>query len=662
MPEYFTMKRVGTMPRLPLEGGLDLTYRCNNNCRHCWVRIAPGAPESSQELTFDEILGIVDQARVLGTREWAISGGEPMLRSDFGEIFDYITRKSARYSINTNGTLITLKIAQLLKRKGNKMIALYGATAEVNDHITRNPGSFEATLRGMAYLREARAAFTVQLIPMKDNYHQWQAMIELAKSYSPRWRCGAPWLHLSAYVAAQKNAEIAEQRLAPAEVIALDPPDLSYEERLAELTVDTHPEGASGFHHDDRLFAACIERRRAFHIDPSGHMSFCPFITDSALRYDLRSGSLREAWEEFVPSLANRVRGSEEWRTNCGSCEKSPDCRWCAVYGYLETGRFSAPVPYLCQLAEETRRHKQESTLRHRRYFQIAGITIRVESDLPMDQLPFAEALQPFEVQGPGSDMVTLRHVFELPDVAERDLGVPLYRKAPWTIYRKGDSFIYLGMSQDLEPAESNRVAVFDSDFGHGIIYSSPRQESRIRREGFPSLTLFPTDQILVAQLLAARHGCYLHAAGAIMENQGLLFVGHSGAGKSTASLMLRGQAEILCDDRIIVRRWPEGFKIHGTWSHGDVLDVSPNSAPLKAILFLQKSVDNRLERLRKNEVILRRLLATLIKPLGTRDWWEHTLELMEQIVDAVPCYEMQFDESGKIVSYLKELAADGLR
>ena len=208
------------------------------------------------------------------------------------------------------------------------------------------------------------------------------------------------------------------------------------------------------------------------------------------------------------------MSSSRRLQTECGAAKSGstaaapvkigPDCRSCAVYGYLETGRFSAPVPYLCQVTEETRRHKQEWPSRHRRYFEIAGITIRLESDLPMDQLPFAEALQPFEVQGPGSDMVTLRHVFELPDVAERDLGVPLYRKAPWTIYRKGDSFIYLGMSQDLEPAESNRVAVFDSDFGHGIIYSSPRQESTIRREGFPNLTLFPTDQILVAQLLAA--------------------------------------------------------------------------------------------------------------------------------------------------------------
>ena len=150
------------MPRLPLEGGLDLTYRCNNNCRHCWVRIAPSAPESSQELAFEEIRDIADQARLLGTREWAISGGEPMLRHDFADVFDYLTRKSTGYSLNTNGTLITSKSARLLKRRGTKMIALYGATAEVNDHITRCPGSFQATLQGMAYMREVGAGFMVQ--------------------------------------------------------------------------------------------------------------------------------------------------------------------------------------------------------------------------------------------------------------------------------------------------------------------------------------------------------------------------------------------------------------------------------------------------------------------------------------------------------------------
>lgn len=82
-------------------------------------------------------------------------------------------------------------MAQLMRRKGGKMVALYGATAEVHDHITRTPGSFERTMRGFAYLKEAGAGFTVQLIPMRDNYHQWDEMQALAQSLSRYWRCGA---------------------------------------------------------------------------------------------------------------------------------------------------------------------------------------------------------------------------------------------------------------------------------------------------------------------------------------------------------------------------------------------------------------------------------------------------------------------------------------
>ncbi|MGA9097554.1 MAG: radical SAM protein, partial [Methanotrichaceae archaeon] len=167
MNEYLRLEKSIKTPRLPLEGSLDLTYRCNNNCRHCWLRIPNGAAEQQMEISTDEIKSIVDQARRMGCRNWRISGGEPMLRSDFAEIFDYITSRTASYSINTNGTMITPEIAELLRRKGNKMVALYGATAEVHDHVTRNPGSFDATMRGFQLLKDAGAGFTVQLIPMK---------------------------------------------------------------------------------------------------------------------------------------------------------------------------------------------------------------------------------------------------------------------------------------------------------------------------------------------------------------------------------------------------------------------------------------------------------------------------------------------------------------
>ena len=296
MPEYSKSEVMRSMPRLPLEGSIDLTYRCNNNCRHCWLRIPPGATEKQQELTLDEIKDIVTQARRMGTRRWSISGGEPLLRPDFAAVFDYITSKSVSYSLNTNGTLITPQIAQLMKRKGNKMVALYGATAEVHDHITRNPGSFEKTMRGFAYLREAGAGFTVQLIPVRDNYHQFDDMTNLAESLSRHWRVGAAWLYLSACGDLERNQEINRQRLAPQEVIALDQPDLSYEEAMRETRQEQ--DGEHMYHRlegDDRLFASCIAGRRDFHIDPYGQMTFCGFIKEPALLYDLRQGSFREA-------------------------------------------------------------------------------------------------------------------------------------------------------------------------------------------------------------------------------------------------------------------------------------------------------------------------------------------------------------------------------
>ena len=85
---YLSVDRLRAIPRLPLEGHLDLTYRCNNACRHCWLWLAPNASQQADELSFDEIRSIADQARALGTRQWSISGGEPMLRADFAEIFD----------------------------------------------------------------------------------------------------------------------------------------------------------------------------------------------------------------------------------------------------------------------------------------------------------------------------------------------------------------------------------------------------------------------------------------------------------------------------------------------------------------------------------------------------------------------------------------------
>ena len=643
---YISFKTPNTLPRLPLEGNIDLTYRCNNTCRHCWLWIAPNAPEQRDELTFDEIRKIADDARAMGTRSWNISGGEPMIRPDFPEIFEYLTHKATHYSLNTNGTLITPEIAQQLKRKGNKMIALYGATAETYDHVARHEGGFEQAMRGFRYMQEAGAGFTVQLIPMRDNWHEWEQMQELAKSLSRHWRVGAPWLFKSACGSPARNAEIDCQRLDPREVIELDKPYMSQESNGKHEYQPT-----AG---DDRLFASCIDGRRNFHIDPYGGMTFCAFLKDPAMRYDLRNGTFQEAWENFIPSLADKVYGGLEYFEHCAICENRNDCRWCPVFGYLEHGRYDSPVEYLCAAARENRKFKESWVTNYRRYYRVAEITIQVDSDLPITDTTFSRELDLFKVDGPGDDTVSIRHHFELPDLPGEAMGKEVYRKAPWAIYDQGNNWIYLGISPHADDPTLHKVATFTHDHSSAKIYND--RDEIYYKGNLHSLTMFPSDQILIARLLADRQGCYLHSAGAIIDGAGILFVGHSEAGKSTTTRMLMEasiDAEILCDDRNIVRRWDDGWHVYGTWSHGDIPDVSPSSAPLRMICFIEKVNKNTLTPLSDRKEITRRLLECVIKPFVTVHWWQKTLNLIEKMVCEVPCFLMQFDKSGAIIDEL---------
>ncbi|MBN1255264.1 MAG: hypothetical protein JXA50_08330 [Deltaproteobacteria bacterium] len=326
------------------------------------------------------------------------------------------------------------------------------------------------------------------------------------------------------------------------------------------------------------------------------------------------------------------------------------------------------------------------------RYYQIAGITIRLESDLPITDTTFHPKFKHFEVHRPGKDTITIRHHFFMPDLSKWNMGKEVYRKPPWAIYKKGPSWVYVGISGGgiwgafkcllsrighrlytlkmnphqkkgkvkntalrlIKEGHIKQLAIFNHDYSNGRIYNKAKRF--FYRGNFPSLSLFPTDQVLLAQVLAEREGCYIHASGLVLNGKGLLFVGHSSAGKSTMAMMLKDQAKILCDDRMIVRRWPDGFKIHGTWSHGDVSDVAADSAPLKAILFLKQDRENQLIPIDHKQEINRRLLACLIKPLVTAEWWERMLVLIDTMAQEVPCYSLHFNKDGDVIDLLRHL------
>ena len=289
-----------------------------------------------------------------------------------------------------------------------------------------------------------------------------------------------------------------------------------------------------------------------------------------------------------------------------------------------------------------------------RRFYGVGGLTLQIESDLPITATTFEAKFKAFEVPDPGPDVVVVRHHFGLDGIDLERPGEEIYRSRPWAIYRAADGFTYV-MEVDGRP-ECVVAAVPD----HGVIdvYNGPQREAYYREGGVSSLTLLPTDQIVLARVLAERRACFLHSCGVIVNGIGVLFVGHSEAGKSTMMTMLAAEGEPLCDDRNIVRVWDDGVRVHGCWSHGEVPIVSAASAPLGAVLFLRKAGVNRLLPLRSGKEVLSHLLPCVIKPLVTADWWQRTLDVIEHVVNDVPCFVVEFDRSGGVVPLVRELVA----
>ncbi len=286
------------------------------------------------------------------------------------------------------------------------------------------------------------------------------------------------------------------------------------------------------------------------------------------------------------------------------------------------------------------------------RFFRVAGITLDVASDRASEILPWHPKLAAFEVEGPGPDTVVIRHHRTAFPDGPGGPGRLIYDVPPYRIHESGGAWIYRIGEESGGPVQT---AVFAPDYSRADVYTP--EPLAIPEGGFECLTLLPTDQVLLAPLLALRGGCLLHAAGAIDRGAGWLFAGHSTAGKSTIVRMLKERSEILCDDRIALRPDGGGFRIHGTWSHGDVADISPASAPLRALFVLRKGGRDAIDPILDRRAIVHHLLDLIIKPLATADWWGLTMAAVENLAASLRAYELSFGLSGRIREVLDKIS-----
>ena len=137
---------------IPLGVQLDLTYRCNERCIHCYLD-----HDDHGEMTTAEILGLLDQLAAAGTFFLNISGGEIFMRPDLFEIVEYARKLQFSVKLKTNAVMIRAAKAKRIAALNveSVQVSLYSHDAATHDQITKLPGSFKRTMEGVRFLRDA---------------------------------------------------------------------------------------------------------------------------------------------------------------------------------------------------------------------------------------------------------------------------------------------------------------------------------------------------------------------------------------------------------------------------------------------------------------------------------------------------------------------------
>src|ERR1700726_5273225 len=152
---------------VPLAVHLDVTYRCNERCVHCYLD-----HDDHGEMTTAEIADVLAQLADAGVFFLTLSGGEVLMRRDFFEIVERARQLLFNVKVKTKGVIIREKEATRLRQLGVEQvqISVYSHQPEVHDGITKLPGSLNKTIRAIRFLKAQGLKVTIANVLMVGNF------------------------------------------------------------------------------------------------------------------------------------------------------------------------------------------------------------------------------------------------------------------------------------------------------------------------------------------------------------------------------------------------------------------------------------------------------------------------------------------------------------
>lgn len=330
---------------------MELTERCNNNCVHCCINLPVEDVEAkNKELSAGEIKNILKEAVSLGCLTVRFTGGEPLLREDFEELYVFARKSGLKVMIFTNATLITRPLAELFARippLEKIEITVYGMKKTSYEAVSGVSGSYESAWRGINLLLEKKIPFVVKGALLPPNRSEMEEF--------ERWAATIPWMEkpptYSLFFdlrcrrdAEDKNRLIRKLRLTPEEGLkVLTRRKREYLKGMREFCPKfMRPAG-------ENLFSCGSGHGGC--VDAYGFFQPCMMLRHPDCVYTLRRGSLRDALENFFPGMRERKAEDPDYLARCARCFLKGLCEQCPAKSWVEHGTLDTPVDYLCEIA-----------------------------------------------------------------------------------------------------------------------------------------------------------------------------------------------------------------------------------------------------------------------------------------------------------------------
>jgi hypothetical protein len=305
--------------------------------------------------------------------------------------------------------------------------------------------------------------------------------------------------------------------------------------------------------------------------------------------------------------------------------------------------------------------HAREQPAACKNRFSVGGVDVEISGERAADVV-LASPLARFQSEGETFD---LRIEVEWVESLGKKQGRRLFDSgAVWQMYEAEEGFAFDFNAPTLGSLPYKTL--FVDKFFHR---ANLRMSEASFADQVASPLEYPLDELLIMHRLTQEKAIELHGCGIVSRDGiGNLFVGHSGAGKSTTTRFWTAQedVEVLSDDRIIVRRDDPGavssqgnshsaqnhkwnMRMYGTPWHGEAMYASPGSAPLARIFVLEHGYGNVLTRLSPSQAVAE-LFARSFVPFHRHEYVDSALEFLQEVVDVVPVYRFAFEPDPRAV------------